>query len=166
MPQLSREPAPKSPPPEKPKANPYGTSLVRVEDPFRKMANKNIHPFSSLLSVEDLDDCDWLEHAAFDSIEAASREKVSEHYYHLSRACHQLQRSLLSLLPVKVASMAMPVVVATYKRCAYVHVRCHLIQRYTLMRAIAPLPHSSPHLCSNIINTPSQVALLYPLLLS
>ena len=94
MPQLSRESAAKSPPPEKPKANPYGTSLVRVEDPFKKMANKNIHPFSSLLSVEDLDDCDWLEHAAFDSIEAASREKVSEHFRPLSKAFHLLQRYL------------------------------------------------------------------------
>lgn len=78
MPQLSREPDAKSPPPEKSKANPYGTSLVRVEDPFKKMANKKIHPFSSLLNVDDLNDCDWLEHAAFDPIEAASREKVSE----------------------------------------------------------------------------------------
>lgn len=73
MPQLSREPAPVSPP-EKP--NPYGTSLVLVEDRFKKMVN--VHPFSSLLSLDDLDDCDWLEHAAFDPIEAASREKVSQ----------------------------------------------------------------------------------------
>lgn len=166
MPQLSREPAAKSPPPEKPKANPYGTSLVRVEDPFKKMANKNIHPFSSLLSEEDLDDCDWLEHAAFDSIEAASREKVSEHFRHLSKAFHLLPRSLLSFLPVSAPSMVLRVVVAPHKRCAYVHVRCHLIQRYALMRAIVPLPHSSPHLCSNIINPPSEVAPLYLLLLS
>ncbi|KAL1645945.1 hypothetical protein SLS61_008056 [Didymella pomorum] len=92
MPQLSREPAAKSPPPEKPKANPYGTSLVRVEDPFKKMANKNIHPFSSLLSEEDLDDCDWLEHAAFDSIEAASREKIE---YRL-RTCGELCTGIFS----------------------------------------------------------------------
>ena len=79
MPQLSREPAAASPPPEK-KANPYGTALVRVEDPFKKMTNNNIHPFSSLLSIDDLDDCDWLEHAAMDPIEAASREKVSQQH--------------------------------------------------------------------------------------
>lgn len=77
MPQLSREPAAASPPPEERKANPYGTSLVRVEDPFKKLAKEHIHPFSSLLNIDDLDECDWLEHAAFDPIEAASREKVS-----------------------------------------------------------------------------------------
>ena len=57
--------------------------------------------------------------------------------------------------------MVLRVVVATHKRCAYVHVRCHLchlIQRYTLMRAIVPLPHSSPHICSNITHVSSQVA--------
>ncbi|KAF3043818.1 hypothetical protein E8E12_010559 [Didymella heteroderae] len=92
MPQLSREPAAKNPTPEKPKANPYGTSLVCVEDPFKKMDNKNIHPFSSLLNVEDLDDCDWLEHAAFDPIEAASREKIE---YRL-RTCGELCTGLFS----------------------------------------------------------------------
>lgn len=75
MPQLSREPAVASPP-EQSQSNPQGTSLVLVEDRFKTMTK--IHPFSSLLSVDDLDDCDWLEHAAFDPIEAASREKVSE----------------------------------------------------------------------------------------
>jgi hypothetical protein len=81
MAQLSREPAAASPPPEEKKPNPYGTALVRVEDPLKKMTNSNIHPFSSLLNIEDLDECDWLEHAAFDSIEAASREKVSQLHY-------------------------------------------------------------------------------------
>lgn len=75
MPQLSREPAAASPPPENSKSNPYGTALVKVEDRFKKAIK--IHPFSSLLSMDDLNDCDWLEHAAFDPIEAASREKVS-----------------------------------------------------------------------------------------
>lgn len=78
MPQLSREPAAASPSPEKKKANPYGTAMIRNEDFFNKKKKMDIHPFSSLLSVDDLDDCDWLEHAAFDSIEAASREKVSQ----------------------------------------------------------------------------------------
>ncbi|KAL1605816.1 hypothetical protein SLS59_002935 [Nothophoma quercina] len=91
MPQLSREPAAASPPPEK-KANPYGTALVRVEDPFKKMTNNNIHPFSSLLSIDDLDDCDWLEHAAMDPVEAASREKIE---YRL-RTCGELCTGLFS----------------------------------------------------------------------
>src|SRR5690242_14659532 len=96
MPQLSRELPAASPPPEQRKANPYGTSLVRVEDPFKKIANNKIHPFSSLLSVDDLDDCDWLEHAAFDAIEAASREKVSRS--HLSSSFKvQISCRLLAL---------------------------------------------------------------------
>ncbi len=37
----------------------------------------DIHPFAQLLNISDLDDCDWLEHTAFDASEAASREKVS-----------------------------------------------------------------------------------------
>jgi hypothetical protein len=64
MPELSREPAAASPPASQP-------SQSRFNKP------PTIHPFSSLLSLADLDECDWLEHAAFDPIEAASREKVS-----------------------------------------------------------------------------------------
>lgn len=48
--------------------------FVIVEDHLKK---KSIHPFAQLLNREDLDDCDWLEHVAFDPVEAASREKVS-----------------------------------------------------------------------------------------
>lgn len=48
--------------------------FVLVEDRFKKM--QVIHPFAQLLNVDDLDDCDWLEHVAFDPIEAATREKV------------------------------------------------------------------------------------------
>jgi hypothetical protein len=48
--------------------------FVIVEDHLKK---KSIHPFAQLLNREDLDDCDWLEHVAFDPAEAASREKVS-----------------------------------------------------------------------------------------
>jgi hypothetical protein len=54
---------------------PSHPSAVFVEQRFKKM--KDIHPFAQLLNHEDLDDCDWLEHAAFDPVEAASREKVS-----------------------------------------------------------------------------------------
>lgn len=45
-----------------------------VEDKFKKM--KDIHPYSLLLNQEDVDECDWLEHVAFDANEAASKEKV------------------------------------------------------------------------------------------
>jgi hypothetical protein len=74
MSQLSRETA-TSPPPEDSSPMTSNNQLVLVEDRFKKMTE--IHPFAQLLNRDDLDDCDWLEHAAFDPIEAASREKVS-----------------------------------------------------------------------------------------
>jgi hypothetical protein len=75
MPQLARESASSQ------AAAPSTQDLVDnpapfVEERFKKM--KDIHPFSALLNHEDLDDCDWLEHAAFDPAEAASREKVGD----------------------------------------------------------------------------------------
>ncbi|KAH3951935.1 hypothetical protein HBI56_164700 [Parastagonospora nodorum] len=85
MPQLSRESA-SSPPQESGSSN----SAVFVEQRFKKM--KDIHPFAQLLNYEDLDDCDWLEHAAFDSIEAASREKIE---YRL-RTCGELCSGLFT----------------------------------------------------------------------
>ncbi|KAL5113372.1 hypothetical protein ACEQ8H_008753 [Pleosporales sp. CAS-2024a] len=51
-----------------------------------------VHPFSSLLSPHDLDDCDWLEHAAFDPVEAASRQKIE---YRL-RTCGELCSGLFT----------------------------------------------------------------------
>jgi hypothetical protein len=80
MPQLSREPPASSPPPKESSPMPSHNSAVFVEERFKKM--KEIRPFGQLLNFEDLDDCDWLEHAAFDPVEAASREKVS-HRRHL-----------------------------------------------------------------------------------
>jgi hypothetical protein len=78
MPQLSREPA-TSPPPQvsSPKATSNQGALI-----VRKL--EHIHPFAQLLNYEDLDDCDWLEHAAFDPIEAATREKVNTNQFHVT----------------------------------------------------------------------------------
>jgi hypothetical protein len=45
-----------------------------MSDAYKKL--QDLHPYSLLLNIEDVDDVDWLEHAAFDPIEAASREKV------------------------------------------------------------------------------------------
>lgn len=53
---------------------PTYNSAKFAEQYFKKM--DRIRPFGLLLNPDDLDDCDWLEHAAFDPIEAASREKV------------------------------------------------------------------------------------------
>ena len=47
-----------------------------MDERFKRM--KDLRPFSLLLNQDDLDDCDWLEHAAFEPHEAASREKVRE----------------------------------------------------------------------------------------
>lgn len=72
MPQLKRESKePSSPPPRQAVAPSY-TSMALV----KAKKTEQIHPFVQLLNADDLDDCDWLEHAAFDPIEAASREKV------------------------------------------------------------------------------------------
>lgn len=86
MPHLSRDPT--SPElSDEPVRMPMNTQLVRVEDRFKKM--DTIHPFSSLLSYDDLDDCDWLEHVAFDAIEAATREKVYIISYPINERLHQ-----------------------------------------------------------------------------
>lgn len=45
-----------------------------MSDAYKKL--QDLHPYSLLLNIDDVDDVDWLEHAAFDSNEAASREKV------------------------------------------------------------------------------------------
>lgn len=76
MPPLSKEP----PLPDSPDAHHSMPSLYQkpssfVQDSFKRLTE--LHPFSSLLNQDDLDDCDWLEHVAFDENEAASREKVS-----------------------------------------------------------------------------------------
>lgn len=74
MPQLSREPQARSPEPaEQSSLVPHRSSTIAQEERLRQTG---VRPYSSLLSTDDLDDCDWLEHAAFDPIEAATREKV------------------------------------------------------------------------------------------
>jgi hypothetical protein len=91
MPQLERESKElsKSPPSQSPPPNTNtSTALVRS-----KQMDK-IYPFVQLLNAEDLDDCDWLEHAAFDPVEAASREKVRT-----SHSLFILVYTLVSVLP-------------------------------------------------------------------
>ena len=73
MPPLSKEPAASSPPPDEPMPF-YRVPSTLIEDRFKRM--KDLRPFPLLLNADDLDDCDWLEHAAFAPHEAASREKV------------------------------------------------------------------------------------------
>jgi hypothetical protein len=90
MPKLSREPdALSSPEPEEQSSLvPHRSSNIAQEERLRQLG---VRPFSSLLNIDDLDDCDWLEHAAFDPIEAATREKVRA-----IRHCHLSAFSLLS----------------------------------------------------------------------
>jgi hypothetical protein len=73
MSQLSRESA-TSPPPDESGPMDANSQFVIVPESERQ---KSIHPLVQLLNYEDLDDCDWLEHVAFNEIEAATREKVS-----------------------------------------------------------------------------------------
>ena len=72
MPALSRETASSPPPPDNSLVPHHESNIMKQE----RMKKTGVHPFAQLLSVDDVDDCDWLEHVAFDSIEAASREKV------------------------------------------------------------------------------------------
>lgn len=71
---LSKEPAAHSPDHLNSMPSLYQAPSSFVEDRFKRMTA--LHPFASLLNQDDLDDCDWLEHAAFDDNEAATREKV------------------------------------------------------------------------------------------
>jgi hypothetical protein len=77
MSELSREPETvASPEPQENQESslvPHRSSNVAQENRLKQMG---VRPYAQLLNVEDLDDCDWLEHAAFDANEAASREKV------------------------------------------------------------------------------------------
>lgn len=77
MPELSRGPETvASPEPVEQSSNslvPHRSSHIAQEERLKQMG---VRPYSSLLNAGDLDDCDWLEHEAFDPIEAASREKV------------------------------------------------------------------------------------------
>ncbi|KAL5386730.1 hypothetical protein PMIN06_010821 [Paraphaeosphaeria minitans] len=75
MPPLSKEPAVDSPEHPNPMPSLHQVPTAFVEDRFKRMTE--LHPFASLLNRDDLDDCDWLEHVAFDENEAASREKIA-----------------------------------------------------------------------------------------
>ncbi|RMZ73498.1 polyamine acetyltransferase [Pyrenophora seminiperda CCB06] len=68
---------------------PHRSSHIAQEERLKQMG---VRPYSSLLNVTDLDDCDWLEHAAFDPIEAATREKLE---YRL-QTCGELCSGLFS----------------------------------------------------------------------
>ncbi|EOA83960.1 uncharacterized protein SETTUDRAFT_164303 [Exserohilum turcica Et28A] len=68
---------------------PHRSSSIAQEERLKQMG---VRPYSSLLNIDDLDDCDWLEHAAFDAIEAATREKLD---YRL-RTCGELCSGLFS----------------------------------------------------------------------
>lgn len=72
MPPLSKEPDVSSPPDDPLPLYRMPTTLL--EERFKRM--KDLHPYALLLNQDDVDECDWLEHAAFDPHEAATREKV------------------------------------------------------------------------------------------
>ena len=57
---------------------PLYTRSHSLSPAFKKL--QDLHPYSLLLNIDDLDDADWLEHAAFEPHEAASREKVCNNF--------------------------------------------------------------------------------------
>ncbi|KAF2469643.1 acyl-CoA N-acyltransferase [Lindgomyces ingoldianus] len=71
---------------------------TEVMDPkFKKM--KDLHPYSLLLNQEDLDECDWLEHVAFDPHEAASREKLDYRLHVCGELCTGIFTSSYATAP-------------------------------------------------------------------
>lgn len=88
MPELSRESASNSQHEQESEPMPAYNTGIFVEERFKKM--KEVHPFGALLNCEDLDECDWLEHAAFDPIEAASREKLDYRLHTCGELCSGL----------------------------------------------------------------------------
>ncbi|KAF2201869.1 acyl-CoA N-acyltransferase [Delitschia confertaspora ATCC 74209] len=52
---------------------PLYVPTLQVSDEYKKL--QDLHPYSSLLNMEDVGECDWLENTAFEPHEAASREK-------------------------------------------------------------------------------------------
>lgn len=80
---LSKEGEVSSPPEESPLPR-YRMPSSMLEERFKKM--QELHPYSLLLNKDDLDDCDWLEHAAFEPHEAATREKVRSYSLRLSNS--------------------------------------------------------------------------------
>lgn len=106
MAELSREPA-ASPPSATTSLVPHRESDIMKQQRLKK---RGIHPFAQLLNIDDLDDCDWLEHAAFDPIEAASREKVradSCMHYSLSETPFSLSRHTIGYLRISVSHCAL-----------------------------------------------------------
>ncbi|KAI4700852.1 hypothetical protein J4E81_003816 [Alternaria sp. BMP 2799] len=92
MPELSREPETVASPESVEQQSslvPHRSSNIAQEGRLKQMG---VRPYASLLNIDDLDDCDWLEHAAFDPVEAASREKLE---YRL-RTCGELCSGLFS----------------------------------------------------------------------
>ncbi|KAF2260698.1 acetyltransferase [Lojkania enalia] len=104
MPSLSREDAADAASPSSPNDyNPlplYARPSIPIDDRFKKLVD--LHPYSLLLSAEDLDDCDWLEHEAFDAIEAASREKLEYRLQLCGELCSGLFTSGYATSPGKV----------------------------------------------------------------
>ncbi|KAF2180639.1 acetyltransferase [Zopfia rhizophila CBS 207.26] len=68
----------------------YRMPTTLMDDAYKRL--KDLHPYSLLLSPDDLDQCDWLEHAAFEPHEAATQEKLE---YRL-RTCGELCTGLFS----------------------------------------------------------------------
>ncbi|PVI06278.1 acyl-CoA N-acyltransferase [Periconia macrospinosa] len=66
---------------------------------------KQLRPYCLLLNQTDLDDCDWLEHAAFDPNEAATREKLEYRLVTCGELCSGIFASAYQTHPDPIGSV-------------------------------------------------------------
>jgi len=81
----------------------YRLPPTMLEDRFRRL--KELHPYTLLLSQEDADDCDWLEHVSFDPIEAATREKIEYRLHRSGDLCSGIFTSARTTSPGKLGDI-------------------------------------------------------------
>jgi len=81
----------------------YRMPSTMLEERFKKL--KDLHPYVLLLHQDDLDDCDWLEHLAFDPVEAASREKIDYRLHVAGELCSGIFSSGLPTSPGKLGEL-------------------------------------------------------------
>ncbi|ORX98115.1 acyl-CoA N-acyltransferase [Clohesyomyces aquaticus] len=94
LPSLSKESEGSSPQDPRPL---YFRPTEVMAPKYKKM--KDLHPYSLLLSSDDLDDCDWLEHAAFEPHEAATREKLDYRLHVCGELCTGIYTSSYATSP-------------------------------------------------------------------
>ncbi|KAF2019246.1 acetyltransferase [Aaosphaeria arxii CBS 175.79] len=103
MPPLSKAKEQSNSPPADDPMPLYRVPTMLIEDRFKRM--RDLNPYSLLLTQDDLDDCDWLEHAAFDPIEAATREKLDYRLHVAGSLCTGLFTSAYRTSPAPLGNL-------------------------------------------------------------